>query len=509
MKQIFLTIYVICSACCCLMAQKPISDYLSIPGFFKKDYELRDESFIKKGTPAVLQFITKLKEYESGEQPYQAVFLANNKQFYIPLYALNDVFQAEIMSKEQFWQLILLEETKYFIKNDDISKLQREQILEAERYIEELEKANLFYNDAAIEDYLQCLILEITPTQHTFKREIPQPVVRVIKSASPDIMMLSNNMLLISTGMLTTLDTEEELVALLCREVSHYLLDHALITVKKNISLAKRAEFWGAIADGVLAATEEFLYYRYEHYTPGLLFDSNKIIQQLINQDIIKRMGLDYSEEQEKEADRHALRYLENENRNPDALRSALYKIKVHYENDKASDALTKYGIYGTLLERVDKMGKPQELPEDRKYLKTMMSIVNYEATMHDYYKDYENSFRLAMKNINHSLGTSDDYLIVARSLMKRYNSPESNAECMLYLDKADMISETENINITKMRILLLLREKKQTQAVEQLKKYQHLLDIMFQQPHTEEDAKWISEEYQWAKKLLERLFLI
>ena len=127
------------------------------------------------------------------------------------------------------------------------------------------------------------------------------------------------------------------------------------------------------------------------------------------------------------------------------------------------------------------------------------------EAAMHDYNQDYENSRRLAMKNINHVLETPYDYFIVARSLMKQTNAPATNAECLLYLDKADMISETEDI--TKLRILLLMRENKQTQTVEHLKKYQRLLDIMHQQPHTEEDAQWITEEYQWA--LLERIFIL
>ena len=186
-----------------------------------------------------------------------------------------------------------------------------------------------------------------------------------------------------------------------------------------------------------------------------------------------------------------------------------MHKIKDYYKRDKGSDALTKYGVFGTLLKRVENMETPQNLPEDRKFLKTMMSVVSYEAAMHDYNQDYENSRRLAMKNINHALGTSYDYFIVARSLMKQTNDPATNAECLLYLDKAEMISETEDINITKLRILLLLRENNQTQAVEHIKKYQRLLDIMYQQPHTEEDAQWITEEYQWAQKLLERIFIL
>lgn len=508
MKNILTTLLLIC-ATCYTWAQKPITGHLNIQGNIRKDCELTCGSFLKKGTPAILQYVTKLKKYDEAESAYQAVLWADGKQRYMSINRLEELFLTERLNKNQFWQLVELSMVKYYAKNNDHKDLRREQILEAESYIKELEKANLFYDDAAIEDYLQCLMLEIMPETHVFRKDLQKPVVRILKSASPDIMTLSNNMLLISTGMLTTLDTEDELIAILSREVSHYLLDHALITVKKNIARANRAKFWGAVADGVVAATEEFLYERYDHYTPGLLFATNDIVQSLINQNIANRMGMDYSESQEKEADKWAVSYLENEGRNTSALCSALHKIKAHYQRDKTSDALTKYGIYGTLLDRVNSMEPPVEQPEDRKYLRTMMSVVSYEAAMHDYNKDYPNAQRLAMKNIKHSLATADDYLMMARGLMKQSNTPENNAECMLYLDKADMVSEVEDVNITKMRILLLLREKNHKEAIEQLKKYQQLLDIMYQQPHTEEDAQWITEEHAWAKKLLERIFML
>ena len=44
--------------------------------------------------------------------------------------------------------------------------------------------------------------------------------------------------------------------------------------------------------------------------------------------------------------------------------------------------------------------------------------------------------------------------------------------------------------------------------AVDMIKKYQKQLDVMFQQPHTEEDAEWITAEHLWAEKLLERIYL-
>jgi hypothetical protein len=91
---------------------------------------------------------------------------------------------------------------------------------------------------------------------------------------------------------------------------------------------------------------------------------------------------------------------------------------------------------------------------------------------------------------------------------MKSSNNTESNAECLLYLDKADVVSKVEDVNITKMRILLMLRENMTINAIDMIKKYQSQLDVMYQQPHTEEDAEWITAEYQWAEKLLERMYL-
>ena len=84
----------------------------------------------------------------------------------------------------------------------------------------------------------------------------------------------------------------KELYAVMSREVAHYVLDHAIITVNKNIARAKRAQFWGAVADGVVAATEEYLYDRYDYYVPGLVFATNDVVQALVNDNIANRMGL-------------------------------------------------------------------------------------------------------------------------------------------------------------------------------------------------------------------------
>lgn len=211
---------------------------------------------LKKNTPCTLLFLTKLKQYESEEGAYQAVMTAGGKQFYVPLDLLEDYFQVDVTDNETFWTMALLEMYKDYYKKDELAALRQELRQDAESYLSELEKSSLFYDDAAIEDYLQCQVLSLMPERDILKRGMAKPVVRLLKSAAPDMMMLGNGTLLVSTGMLAALDTEDELRALLLREISHYLMDHALFTIKQNVARANRAAFWGAVADGVVAAAK-------------------------------------------------------------------------------------------------------------------------------------------------------------------------------------------------------------------------------------------------------------
>lgn len=484
---------------------KPISPTINIKGVFNKSYEN-----ISEGTPCVVQRVVKLKKVpKDGTSRTQAVVIADGIQVGIPLNMLS-VVSLQPDDKNSFWQTAQLSKDllSYYEKKGYQESMRKEQAQEADDYLKELEQAKMFYEDAAVEDYLQCLLLSITPEQMAVYRE-GTPQVRVLKSPSPDLLMLGNNHLLISTGLLTTLDTEEELYAVMAREVAHYVLDHAMITVNKNIARAKRAQFWGAVADGVIAATEEYLYERYDYYEPGLIFATNDIVQALINDNIAQRMGLDYAENQEKEADKMAAKLMTLMGKNQEALTSALTKINAYYEREKDVEALSKYGNYGSLAGRLEKLGNFTPLSQDRNYLKKTSTVVSFEAGMMDYNTKYKASRRLAMKNIDNGMACSDDYLMVARSIMKLANSPEANKECLTYLNQADEVAKVTNLNICKMKILLLLRENKQMDAVDLLHQYQGLLDVMFKQPHTDDDAKWIAAEHSWAEKLLDRTYIM
>ena len=506
MKRILLTLIIVLLSHGTIFAQDIFfNPTLNIEGVLKKDYQNAT-----KGTPVVLQRIAKLKATPyNGNYETQAVIVANGVQLGIPISRL-DIIDLHPDSNNAFWQIAQLSNglISYYDKKGYQEILRQEQAEEADEYLKELAQSQLLYEDAATEDYLQCLLLSIAPNQFINTHKNPVPQIRILKSPSPDALMLSNQCLLISTGLLTTLDTEEELCAILAREVAHNVLDHAIITTNKNITHAKRAEFWGDVANGVVAATEEYLYQRYYNYEPGLVFATNDLIQTLINEKIINRMGLDYSEKQEVEADEYAMKFMEFTGKNKEALISALTKIYSYYKDEHNAKALSKGDIYGTLEKRLEKMGAFTPLSEDRNYLKMTSTVVSFESGMMDYNRKYIASARLAMKKIDNKMACPNDYIVITNSIMKLSNTPENNKKCIAYLNKAEELSNTPNLNIHKLKILLSLRENKQTVTIKLLQEYQDLLENVIQQSHETEETRWLVTEQIWAEKLIHRITL-
>lgn len=506
MKRIYLSLLVVLLCCRIAFAQSTsLTPMLNINGVLKKEFQN-----VAKGTPVVLQRIIKLKTIPSnGDSEVQAVILTNGIQFGLPVNRL-DAVELHPETNDSFWQIARIYSglISYYNDKGDMEELRQELTEESEKYLKELSQSKLLYEDIATEDYLQCILLSVVPEQLDLHKEVI-PQIRILKSPSPDALMLSNQCLLVTTGLLTALDTEEELYAIIAREVAHQVLDHAVITTNKNITRAKRAEFWGAVANGVVAATEEILYQRYYNYEPGVIFATNDLIQSLVNEKINNRMGLDYSEKQEYEADEYALKFLEFSGKNKEALTSALTKIYSYYQKEQNIAILSKGEIFGSLEKRLNKLGTFIPLAKDPDYLKTMSTVVSFEAGMMNYNYKYVAAYNLAMKNIKNKMACPNDYIMVANSIMKRSNTRDSNNECMKYLNQAEALLNAPDLNVCKLKILLLLREKEQTKAIQFLHNYVDILEKAILNSHSEEQMQWLDAEQLWAENLIHRIELL
>ena len=68
---------------------------------------------------------------------------------------------------------------------------------------------------------------------------------------------------------------------------------------------------------------------------------------------------------------------------------------------------------------------------------------------------------------------------------------------------------EFPNVNISKQKILLLLRDNKQKDAVAEVNQYIQMLNDIKQAPHSETDEQWLAKEYHWATTLMKQLYIL
>lgn len=162
MKRYILFLLVAMLECGIMFSQnnRPLSPMLNISGEFKRDYK-----DVKKGTACILQRVIKLKSRLVRKSlHYRQWWWSAGVQVGIPMEEL-DVLKLIPADKTSFWQAAQLSNDliSYYEKKGYQGGMRQEQAREADDYMKELEHAKLFYDDAAIEDYLQCMLLSIIP----------------------------------------------------------------------------------------------------------------------------------------------------------------------------------------------------------------------------------------------------------------------------------------------------------------------------------------------------------
>ncbi len=504
MKRLSILVFSLCLCFSVWGKSNSVAELLNIPGVMKKDYESA-----KKGTPVTFMRIYEGKGDYAQTEYMQAVMNVNNMQMSIPLSELYSYVELKPQNKDSYWQLVQLKSNllKYRMKKGKQLELRKEMEEDANDYVHDLEQSNLIYDDAVLEDYIHCLLLNILPNKILVDMG-NSPQVKIYKSPSPDIILLSNGCLLLSTGMISALDNEDELVAILSREVSHYVLDHSVINYNKNVARMNRAQFWGGVLNAAMGAVDEALTEKYEYYPTGVLYVASDVVNALICDDVQKRMGLDYSEKQEKESDKASLAFLEFSRKDKNALPSALQRIGDYYVQENDMLPLKKWNSLGTLITRLTNMKPYDMMQQDPVYMKKTSSVVSFNAQNQIYNKKYESAMRLIQKNEKNGLAGVDDYILKVNALMKLSNTTQTNDECLSYLDKAETMAGGADVDAQKMRILLFLREKKRYAAIDALNNYKIVLDDICKKDHTQQEDSWLLNEQTWVKNTLENLSL-
>lgn len=476
---------------------KDISGSIAINGELKKNYRNTPA-----GTPVIIRRIIQ------NPKTFSLLYAIeiNGIQETIPEEEMYIITLFTPQTDREFWQQAYFKNQlyKHFSERGYRHELRREIDEECSEYLDRLHE--IAYQDDYITSYVQGVFAKLAPAGIDPNRN-EQLNVRVIQSTEPDAYMLPNGSMLISTGLLCTLDSEDELAAMIATEIAHFVLDHQVENIYRAERRLKNAVFWGNVFSATAEAAFDIAYWNNDSnaLTVSTIASLGEVAS-LLSIPAINRLGMRYKTNQEIASDRIARDLLSLKGYNPNGLSSALGKIIDYYNIRHRTEKITRYESTQLLLKRIEKAGKA-ESQTSYPYLKKTSDIVTFNAAMNMANQRYMDAVRLIQKNIDNNFASTHDYVILVKAKMALYNTEDINNECLSLLDKAQKLAgNSPNLDIYKQRILLLMRMNKQSKAANSLKEYLSLLAKYQAQGIKGEEEEWTAKEMNWAGELLDKI---
>ena len=378
---------------------------------------------------------------------------------------------------------------------------------EALDYIQRIQEYGVAFNDPYLENYIYGLVSKIAPSTLIDCR--PGNInILILDNPAMNAGMYSNGTMIINTGLISALHTEDELVAILAHEIAHFVLDHSVQNVNAAVSRKKRAEFWAAVATGLTAVAEGVAAAKSNYYMPGAATLGMAALSSTVASQVIDRLGMNYNAKQEETADKVAVMALEILGYDKNALASALNRMKEVMVEERSKAMYFQSYTHPALVKRIFDAGKPQD-----KASQIFEQEISFAVTSTARMKFEERRFRqvlpLVNQNIYNGVATSEDYILKANCLLALHNDPQTNTEILEIVETAKNI-DPSNINIYKAEILANLRLKKFVESQSLLEQYvQKLSEMEISLKEIESDVTWdsnykfITTERDWAQRML------
>lgn len=379
---------------------------------------------------------------------------------------------------------------------------------ESLNYLNTLNNNNRFFEDSYIEDYLYTLLNKIHPG--TLQDRRPGNIyIKILKDTDPQAYVLPNGCIIVTTGLLSTIQSEDELVGVLAHEVAHFVLDHAVLNYNHEIDLKEKADFWASFATIAAASADVYLTMNNKNHVPGILTTSTAIIASVISNEALKRLGIKYSQEQELMADATAIEILEVLKYNKLGLSSLLQRIKNHEIITGNYLALSSNGSHPSIDTRIfvaGKVDKPEMFIQPS-YLKKVSKINTYNAWIGLWsFAHHQAAIELANRNIDNGVGTEHDYIVKAVVKRRLSNTKESNLEVIKLLEKAKNVNVKPFILIDKEEGITFMRLNDKIEAKKSFQAYLSSLIEIRDNNNVKEiinKNQWLEDEIEWTRGMI------
>ena len=239
---------------------------------------------------------------------------------------------------------------------------------------------------------------------------------------------------------------------------------------------------------------------------------STAIISYSVASAVIERLGLEYTWEQEMEADQSAVELLKFIDISPSALSSALSKIKEYCILTGNYYALSGKGSHPAIDDRIEAIGEPTEFFSEE-YDKHISLVNSFNAILEINKQHFLACKSLTNRNLSSGIATEDDYVLKSRVLLYMYNTPESNAQALQLINEAKSLDVYPTINLYKQEGLVLTRLGRHQEAESSFAKYLDQLEENYAElERIKNDNLWMAyknlldNEVEWSKKMIHKL---
>lgn len=452
------------------------------------------------------RFVHSFQKQEYSSTYSDVFYLMDNQGNKVDITSkVNDCFKFELNNIQQLWDANIITNVLYSLKKNGFQyDLRKEMENEALDYIYKIKDLGLEFNDPYLETYIYSLVAQIAPTQLIDGR--PSNInILIQNNPSINAGCFPNGTIVLNTGLLALLHSEDELVAILAHEIAHFVLDHSIQNVNEAIARQKRAEFWAGLATGLTAIAEGFVAVNNPYYIPGAATLGMAILSSYIASNVIDHLGMKYNHEQEEEADRIAIQALKILGYDEGALATALTRLTNEYIAERNNTAYLSSYSHPDLLERISKAGTSYDL-QNKKFEQIISFAVSSVALMKYNDRRFYQCLPYVNQNIKNNVACADDYILKANCLLSTQNNDKSNNTALELINIAKTLNE-DNINIYKAEIIATLRLDNIDKAQDLLQEYitrlnNYNLDDIKSDDTWDKLRNFIISEKEWANNM-------
>jgi hypothetical protein len=365
---------------------------------------------------------------------------------------------------------------------------------DANQYLENIESKNTILYAPELSDYLHRRLLKIYPKPFWPIHFSEINDVIVVVSSVPDIQLLNNGKILITTGMICLASNEDELTALIAQQVSNLILDVNFEAYRSGRTTENAAVLMGAgaqVATTVAMDRKNDDYY-WNSVVGELAGDATMIIAGSIFNSMSSRADLN----RKMRADTLTKRFLIQFNTDDRAIGRIMNKI---WNYSKQHPEYENFGVLAS-SEKYEKRLKNLEYKADattidsvdRAYIRATSAAIEQNVMQLMKKQKYDEASLLLDKIINQGVAVEDDYVMKAVILRYKNDSQTNDNEILRLLELAESRPNTNSENIDIERALAYIRLGRTAEALGSLEKARDKVEH-YTNP-SEEQLSWINK---------------